>query len=96
MNPENGQIYPKVTMVELGIFIALTVLSFAWLIINVVDHLNPFLLILSSVILAPLFSVCVVEIIRYLRRKKYEDTWFYTCKTCGNQWMAPYDPDSPE
>jgi hypothetical protein len=94
LDPMDGQIYPKVKLPELVIFLGLMGLSLVWFIITVIYNLNPFLMILSVVLLITFISVNVIQIQRYLSRKKFEETWFYNCKNCGNQWMAPYDPDS--
>jgi hypothetical protein len=95
LNPEDGQIYPKVSLVELITVVVLMGLSLFWLIMTVVYHLNPFLLVLSAVLFSTLITVSLAEGLRFIARKKFEETWFYTCKSCGTQWLAPYDPDSP-
>ncbi len=94
LDPENGQVYPKIKLVELIIFLALMGLSLLWFILAVTYHQNPFWMVVSAVLIATLLTVNLVEIQRYLARKKYEETWFYNCRNCGNQWMAPYEPDS--
>jgi hypothetical protein len=94
LNPENGQIYPKIKAVELIVFLSLLGLSLIWFIITIIFHQNPFLMIISVVLFTTLITVSVVELQRYLSRKKYEETWFYNCKSCGNQWMAPYGEDT--
>jgi hypothetical protein len=94
LNPENGQVYPKIKLVELIIFLALMGLSLLWFIIAIIYHQNPFLMIVSVALFTTLITVNVVEVQRYLSREKYEETWFYNCQNCGNQWMVPYDPDS--
>jgi hypothetical protein len=95
LDPESGQIYPKIKLVELIIFLTLMGLSLLWFILAVTYHQNPFWMIVSAVLIATLLTVNVVEVQRYLSRKKFEETCFYNCRNCGNQWMEPYDPDSP-
>jgi hypothetical protein len=91
LNPENGEIYPKVKPSELIIVLVLMGLSLFWFITTVINHENPLLMVVSVAIFIPLTTVSVVEGQRYLSRKNYEETWFYTCQACGSQWMAPYD-----
>jgi len=95
LNPLNGQIYPIIKPAELILFVSLTVLTFLWFIITVIYHQNPFLMIISVVLFISFISVSVVEVQRYLARNNFEETWFYNCKNCGAQWMAPYDSDFP-
>jgi uncharacterized membrane protein len=94
LDPMDGQIYPKIKLQELITFLVLMGFSLGWFIITVVYHQNPFLMIVSVVFFISFITVNAVQLQRYLLRKKYEETWFYNCKNCGNQWMAPYDPDS--
>jgi len=94
LDPLDGQIYPKIKLPELITFLVLMGLSLVWFIITVIYHQNPFLMIVSVVFFISFISVNAVQLQRYLSRKKFEETWFYNCKNCGNQWMAPYDPDS--
>jgi ribosomal protein S27E len=94
LDPLNGQVYPKIKLGELIFFLALMGLSLLWFILAIIYHQNPFWMVVSAVLIATLLTVNVVEVQRYLARKKYEETWFYNCQNCGNQWMAPYEPDS--
>ena len=94
LNPENGEIYPKVKRSELIVVLILMGLSLFWFLTTVINHENPLLMVLSVAIFLPLTTVSVVEGQRYLSRKNYEETWFYTCQVCGSQWMAPYDQGS--
>jgi hypothetical protein len=98
LNSENGQIYPKVKPIELLISIILMGLSLFWFISTVTNHQNPFLMVISVVFFSTLITVNVIQAQRYLSRKKYEETYFHTCQSCGNQWMEPYeqDPSSPQ
>jgi hypothetical protein len=94
LNSVNGQIYPKVKLIELIIFLVLTALSLFWFITTIVNHQNPLLMIVSVALFLPLTTISLVEGQRYLSRKKYEEIWFYSCQSCGTQWMAPFDQDS--
>jgi len=87
-NPENGQIYPKTNLLELIILLVLMGLSLFWFIATVIYHQNPLLMVLSVVLFTSLTTVCVIEGLRFLGRKKYEETCLYTCQSCGSQWMA--------
>ncbi len=89
LDPENGQVYPKIKLVELIIFLALMGLSLLWFILAVTYHQNPFWMVVSAVLIATLLTVNLVEIQRYLARKNMRKPGFTTAGTVATNGWRP-------